>query len=239
MKRRTKVALSATLLIALLTMGGLWRVSKARCFQLVGEVTCRVQTDQRVVALSFDDGPTPEGVNVVLAQLERFDARATFFLIGREMERHPGQAERLLAAGQELGNHSWSHQRNIGHLPSFYRAEVRRTDLALRAAGAQPRLFRPPFGKRLVGLPLAVEEAGYRMVTWDVEDQPERFTDPRAYADDILARVQPGSIILMHPMYHHAQTARDALPLVLEGLAERGYAVVSVSELLAMEEGED
>lgn len=231
--------LAGALAIAVLGSGVLWQVAKARCLQLVGEVTCRVETSHKVVALTFDDGPTAEGVDAVLPQLARYQATATFFLIGRDMARNPGQAERLLAAGHELGNHTWSHKRNVGHLPGYYRSEVARADAALRAAGAAPRLFRPPFGKRLIGLPLAVEDAGYRMITWDVEDQPERFSDPRAYADDILARVRPGSIVLMHPMYHHAQAAREALPMVLEGLAAQGYTVVSVSQLLAMEENGD
>jgi peptidoglycan-N-acetylglucosamine deacetylase len=100
---------------------------------------------------------------------------------------------------------------------------------------AKPTLFRPPFGKRLIGLPLAVERADYRMIMWDVEDNAEQYPDPKAYAADILARVKPGSIILMHPMYRHNQTARDALPLVLEGLKARGYRVVPVGELLALQ----
>lgn len=229
----------AVILLAVLGAFGLWRISKAHCLQLVGDVTCRVETTQKVVALSFDDGPTSEGVDAVLPVLERYDARATFFLIGEHMVRHPGQAERLLAAGHELGNHTWSHQRNIGHLPAFYRAEVEQADAELRRVGAEPTLFRPPFGKRLIGLPLAVEAAGYRMVTWDVEDNPERFADPSAFAQDILARVRPGSIILIHPMYRHSQTAREALPLVLAGLAKQGYQVVTVSELLELGEADE
>lgn len=232
LKRRTAALLA---LAAALAAFGLWRISKAHCLQLVGQVTCRVDTAHKVVAITFDDGPTPEGVDAVLPVLARYHARATFFLIGREMQRHPGQAERLLAAGHELGNHTWSHVRNVGHTPAFYRSEVARADALLRQAGADPRLFRPPFGKRLIGLPLAVEQAGYRMVTWDVEGRPEQFTNPAAYAQDILARVRPGSIILIHPMYRGNQVERDAIPLVLEGLAMRGYQVVSVSQLLEME----
>lgn len=222
-------------LAILLALNGVWQLSRVRCWQLVGEVTCRVETERQIVALTFDDGPTPIGVTTVLPLLEQYDATATFFLVGREIERHPGLAERLLAAGHELGNHTWSHERNVGHLPAYYRSEVSRTDAALRAAGAQPVLFRPPFGKRLVGLPLAVEDAGYRMVTWDVADNPIRFSEPRAYADDILSQVRPGSIILIHPMYRNNQVGRDALPLVMAGLAQRGYQMVSVSQLLELE----
>ncbi len=68
---------------------------------------------------------------------------------------------------------------------------------------------------------------------WDVEDQPERFTDPKAYTDDIPRRVHPGAIILHHPMYGRSQTSRDALPILPTGLKQRGYRVGSVSERLA------
>ena len=229
-----RVKLVAGLVIAAVVIAAvLFQISKARCFQLVGDVTCRVETDRKIVALSLDDGPTPEGVDAVLPVLDQFGAKATFFLIGDRIEKYPGQAERLLEAGHELGNHTYSHQRNLMKSREFYRNEVRRADELLLAADAQTKLFRPPFGKRLIGLPLEVEAAGYRTVTWDVEDNPEMFEgDAAGYAQDILARVEPGSIILIHPMYRHNQTARDALPLILSGLSERGYTIVTVGELL-------
>ncbi len=232
-RRRNLVILAVA--AALLTSIGAWRISKARCFQLVGEMTCRVETTQKIVALSFDDGPTPEGVDAVLKTLEPRGINATFFLIGKHMERHPGQGRRLLAAGHELGNHTFTHTRMLGKLPSTYDEEISKTDRLLKAEGANnPVLFRPPFGKRLIGLPLAVDRAGYKTIMWDVEDDAEHHPRPRDYADDILRRVRPGSIILMHPMYDHSQTAKDALPLILDGLKAKGYRVVTVGELLAL-----
>ncbi|TAD72784.1 MAG: polysaccharide deacetylase [Sphingomonadales bacterium] len=227
---RKIIAVSA--IVLLLAAAVLWQIPKARCFQLVGEVTCRLKTDAKLVALTFDDGPTPEGVDAVLAELGPRGISATFFLIGNRMEKFPGQAERLIAAGHELGNHTYSHERNIGRSQDFYAAEIARTDVLLKRAGSDTNLFRPPFGKRLIGLPLEVERAGYRTIMWDVEEQPEKFTEPGAFAQDILDRIRPGSIILIHPMYRHNQVARAALPMVLDGLAAQGYEVVTVSELL-------
>lgn len=199
----------------------------------MGEVTCRVETSEKIVALSFDDGPTPEGVDAVLPELARRNIRATFFLIGDRMGKFPGQAERILAAGHELGNHSYSHVRMLGRSRAFYRDEIARTDRLLRAAGAEPNLFRPPFGKRLIGLPLEVEAAGYRMVTWDVADDAAHHPDPHSYAADIVRRARPGSIILIHPMYRSNRVERAALPFVLDGLQRRGFRIVTVGELLA------
>ncbi|MBY0344698.1 MAG: polysaccharide deacetylase family protein, partial [Sphingomonadales bacterium] len=92
------VAIIALIVTAALT----WQLSKARCIQLVGDVTCRVETEAKLVALTFDDGPTPEGVDAVLAELGPRGIHATFFLIGNRMKKFPGQAERLIAAGHEL-----------------------------------------------------------------------------------------------------------------------------------------
>lgn len=95
------------------------------------------------MALSFDDVPTPEGVDAILRILDAADVKATFFLIGDRLEKFPDQAERLLEAGHELGNHTYSHQRNLMRSREFYRDEVRKTDALLRKAGAEPTLFRP------------------------------------------------------------------------------------------------
>ena len=232
---RRKLVIGLVVIALIAGIGG-WRISKSRCYQLVGELVCRVETSDKIVALSFDDGPTPEGVDAGLETLESRKIKATFFLIGGRIEKWPGHAKRLVTAGHELGNHSYSHTRMIGKWPSDYDIEIARTDRLLRAEGVvTPTLFRPPFGKRLIGLPMAVERAGYRMIMWDVEDNAEQYPDPKAYAADILARVKPGSIILIHPMYRHNQTARDGLPLVLDGLTAGGYRVVPVGELLALQ----
>ena len=213
----------------------LFAIMRAPCFQLVGDVVCRVETERRVVALSFDDGPTPAGVDFILPLLSERGIHATFFVIGNQIEQHPGQIRRLAAAGHEVGNHSFSHQRMVFKPAVFYAAELARTNALLRREGAEPRLFRPPFGKRLTGLPPAVERAGLRMVTWDIDDGIGRPPTPTAYADHILSRVRPGSIILIHPMYRHNDVERAALPAILDGLRARGYRVVPVGTLLREE----
>jgi len=221
------------LITAFMSAFAIWRVSKARCFQLVGEVTCRVETGKKIVALSFDDGPMPRSVAELLPMLDRYDVKATFFLIGKQMKRHPGLAEKIHAAGHEVGNHSYHHQRNLWRSSAFYKSEIEDTDRVLKAAGISATLFRPPFGKRLTGLPIAVENAGYRMVTWDVAGDPEHSAD---YAVRVLEQVKPGSIILIHPMHPHNRVERDAVPSIIEGLRARGYKIVTVGELLKLED---
>jgi peptidoglycan/xylan/chitin deacetylase (PgdA/CDA1 family) len=208
----------------------LYKISKAECFTLTGHVICRVDTQQQLVALTFDDGPSAEGLDAVLPALAHYHAKGTFFLIGRNVSAP--LVHRIVAGGHEIGNHSFNHVRMVFHSSAFYDEEIRRTHAVLQAAGApKPILFRPPFGKKLIGLPRAVERNGYRMIMWDSGDPPDR--DPGVYAAKILAQVRPGSIVLIHPMYSANATERAALPLILDGLSKRSFHMVTVSELLA------
>jgi peptidoglycan-N-acetylglucosamine deacetylase len=239
LRRRNRAAtalLSVLMIIAALLF--LWMASKATCWQLVGDAVCRIETREKIVALSFDDGPTREGVDALLPVLRSRGVKATFFLIGKQMRREPGQAERLVAAGHELGNHSFDHQRMIGRSTAHYAREIADTNALLQAAGQQgPKLFRPPFGRRLVGLPLAVEAADHQLVMWDVADRVVQFPDPQSYAKDIVNRVRPGSIILIHPMYRGNSIERAAVPLVIDALQAKGYQIVTIGALLQSQGG--
>ncbi|HXH00300.1 MAG TPA: polysaccharide deacetylase family protein [Sphingomicrobium sp.] len=223
---------AAAILAAPLLGVGLLKVSKAKCFVLIGDVLCHASTNEKLVALTFDDGPSQQGLDSVLPLLERHRAKATFFLIGERVTAP--LVQRIVEDGHEIGNHSFNHHRMVFRKSSFYDEEIRRTDAVLVAAGAPaPTLFRPPFGKKLIGLPLAVQRSGKRMVMWDSGDPPDR--DPKIYAKKVLDQVRPGSIVLIHPMYSANATEREALPLILEGLAKSGYRLVTVSELLRSE----
>jgi peptidoglycan/xylan/chitin deacetylase (PgdA/CDA1 family) len=229
--RRRLILVAAALVLLAAAALALYHLSRARCFVPGGEVVCRVETTAPLVALTFDDGPSEAGVTAVLPVLERHGATATFFLVGRGIEARPDLAARLKAAGHEIANHSYSHKRMIGRPSGWYDREIARTEALLAEAGGSAGLFRPPYGKKLFGLPAAVSDAGLTIVTWDVEEP--QAADPAAYAESIVAQARPGSIILMHPMYGANGTARAALPLVLEGLARKGLRPVSVGELLA------
>ena len=136
--------LSGGFLLLLAALGSLHQLAKARCFQLTGDLVCRVETEEKLVALTFDDGPTPWGVDATLTALAAEGATATVFLIGSEVEERPDLVAKLIDAGQEVGNHSYSHVHNVGRVPAFYREEVERTDRLLRESGASPAFFRPP-----------------------------------------------------------------------------------------------
>ena len=231
-KRRVLLGGGAAVVLLLVGVFTLFEISRARCFSLVGEAICHVDTNEPLVALTFDDGPTPDGVALAEAALRPSNGHATFFAIGGAIPGHEGLIRRLLADGHEVGNHSFSHVRMAMHSSAFYEDEIMRTDALLRGAGVPaPSLFRPPYGKKLIGLPLALARHHYRMIMWDVEDPLDAET-PQAYADAVVREARPGSIILMHIMYSGNAIARAALPLVVRGLAARGLRIVTVGELL-------
>ena len=214
----------------LLTSFAINRISQTRCYALTGEVVCRVETTAPLVALTFDDGPTAKGLDAVLPLLRRYQAKGTFFMIGKLAE--PRLVARVVGEGHEIGNHSFHHKRMTFRSSDYYDAEIATTDAALQRGGApKPALFRPPFGKKLTGLPQAVARSGKQLVMWDSGDPPDR--DPQLYARKVLQQVRPGSIILIHPMYAGNATVRVALPLILAELSQRGYRMVTVSQLLA------
>ena len=221
MTRKVLVALVALLAVAV----GTFRLSKARTWQLFGEIVPRVETDRKVVALTFDDGPTDASVDQILASV---DVPATFFVIGAEVETHPRATAKLVARGFELGNHSWSHERIWFKSQSSIAREIERTDSLIRAAGYKgPVHFRAPYCKKLVGLPWYLARTHRTHVTWDVESES---------AEEIVAQARPGSIILLHPWYGN-ERVRAALPAITRVLKAKGFEFVTVSELLAMRKG--
>jgi len=228
-----RVALVLSLFAAAGGLGwGALVMSASRSHQLVGGLLTRVETTDSVIALTFDDGPTPQHTDSVLAILAEHDAHATFFMVGEAMERNPDVVRRVLRKGHEIGNHSYSHRRMILMRPSTIRREVDRTDTLILEAGQDGRAFmRPPYGRRLVGLPAYLARQGRPVVLWDVE--PDTYVRE---ADDVVAyaltHVRPGSILLLHVEIPSRRENRKALPRILRELGARGYRFVTLSELV-------
>jgi peptidoglycan/xylan/chitin deacetylase (PgdA/CDA1 family) len=198
----------------------------------------RLKTDAREIALSFDDGPqaTP-ALDSLLDVLATRHAHATFFAIGSELALHPEIARRLIDAGHELGNHTWTHPR-LDSLPiPRVRAELASTDSLLRALGVHGRiLVRPPFGA-LSEAVLQELKRRHRVVTlFDVDPSGDfpTLSDPDSIAAKTVDWLGPGSILVIHPWYGNETDALALLPRVLDWLERLGYRIVTVSELLKL-----
>lgn len=219
--------------LLLASVHGLHRLARSRTYQVFGKLVPRVETTQRVVALTFDDGPNEAVIDDILGVLASRRVRATFFVIGAEMVRAPGAAHRLVAAGHELGNHTYSHERMILRSQGFFRSEVERTDQLIRAAGEQREIyFRMPYCWKLAGLPWFLWRTGRTTITWDVDPASDPRTTPEMIVARTLERVRPGSIILLHVWYSSGASARAALPVMIDKLQGQGYQFLTVDELL-------
>ena len=153
--------------------------------------------------------------------------RATFFVNGAHIVEAPQVAGRLVAAGHELGNHTYSHERMVLRSQRFIRSQVERTDELIRAAGQQSEIcFRPPFCWKFVGLPWFLWRTGRTTVTWDIDaDSPGIGSDPATITSSCVRRARPGSIILLHVWYPSRGPSRAAVPMIVEQTTGAGVQV--------------
>lgn len=231
MLKKTLLLLSITLL----TCYGLWQLSSARNMQLFGELIPRVETTEKIIALTFDDGPSKHYTGEVLRILAAYNVKGTFFVTGAEVAANQTQAKQLVTAGHQLGNHSFSHPRMLFMAPSAIAHEIEQTDKLIRQTGYQGNIhFRPPYGKKLLVLPWYLQQQQRLTVMWDLEPESDNklANDAQAMASYVVANAKPGSILLLHVMYKTRETSRQALPLIIEGLQQQGYRFVTVNELL-------
>jgi peptidoglycan/xylan/chitin deacetylase (PgdA/CDA1 family) len=185
------------------------------------------------VALTFDDGPSP-ATPAVLDALAEAGARATFFVLGGQVEQQAAVLRRVVAEGHEVGNHSWSHPDLDVRKDVDLAAEIARTGEAVaRAAGLTPRVFRPPYGRDPERWARAAGAAGLTTVLWSVETWDwEDDADSETIARRALEGLHPGAIVLLHDgARHDAHPTVAALPQILDGVRAAGYTTVTVSEL--------
>jgi len=211
----------------------LYFLINAHSYQVAGKLIAHVQTQEKVMALTFDDGPsarTPEILKILAAE----DVKATFFLVGSQIEKHPDWAQAILAAGHEIGNHSYTHQRMVFKSREFYAEEVEKTDALIHKLGFQGKiLFRPPYGKKLFGLPFYLAKTQRTTLMWDLEPEywPAKRTDPERLIQETLQNIHPGSVLLLHPMGNYSKSF-EALPKLLKALKTEGWKMVTARELL-------
>ena len=184
-----------------------------------------IPAGEKYVALTFDDGPRRCTTERLLDGLKERGARATFFLIGQQIEDNADLVARMAEEGHQVGNHTWSHQRLDSVLPDAAAQEVARTDAALEALlGEGEYWLRPPYGQGAEGADFDVP-----MVKWSVDPRDWESRDTGKVTQAILDCVKPNSILLLHDIY---PTSVEAALRVVDRLQAEGYWFVTVEELL-------
>ncbi len=194
-----------------------------------------VYTKQKVVALTFDDGPRPPYTTEILSILHDAHIKATFFVIGENAARYKELVKETLDAGHQVGNHSWTHSEPILRHEDLALQEIERTDKLLRSLGVKGYIeFRAPYGETPPGLKKALATLGRRDVLFDVNPNDWENPPPGEIAARVLRRTRPGSIIDLHDGGGIRRNTVAATPMIIEGLLKEGYRFVTVEELLQL-----
>lgn len=193
----------------------------------------------RKIALTFDDGPDPEVTPQILDTLKEFNARATFYCIGRHSEQYPALMQRIVAEGHALGNHSYQHARTLNFRgAAFQQREIQHAnDVIRRFAPTQPSItYRPPVGLKNPPLAKVMDRLRMPVVAWSVHSRDTRSSNPEKIARRVLNRLRPGDIVVMHDGHDLQGKSRpataDALRRILDGVRERNLKPVTIGELL-------
>lgn len=204
-----------------------------------------VVVDEKIVALTFDDGPNPGETLALLDELDRLGVKATFFNNGKHVTSHPEIVLEMHRRGHEIGNHGWTHKALWQYTAATPLDEISRTTEAIQAVtGSAPRLFRPPFLVGGLGLALAVNELSLQPVGASAGAADWEEKDPKIIAQKILAGVESGGIIILHDgdgsvKGGNQQASRKptvaATVIIIEELQQQGYRFVSIEELFALE----
>jgi peptidoglycan/xylan/chitin deacetylase (PgdA/CDA1 family) len=189
--------------------------------------------DGPFIAMTFDDGPSPENTPRLLKMLRDRNIKATFFLIGQNAAEYPDVVRQILADGHEVANHSWSHPVLSRLSDERVSTEITKCQEAIRdASGATPTLLRPPYGALSARQRDWIQsQFGLNIILWSVDPLDWRRPGAAVITNRIIGGAHPGAIILAHDI--HKQTV-DAMPATLDSLLQKGYQFVTVTELLAM-----
>ncbi|MGB3404651.1 MAG: polysaccharide deacetylase family protein [Microcoleaceae cyanobacterium] len=195
----------------------------------------KLKNNQRVIALTFDDGPWPETTEQILEILEEYEIQATFFWVGAALKQHPEIAEKVAAAGHEIANHTWNHNYDKVS-PEVAADEINQTDeLIEELTGIKTHLFRPPGGVQDNGLVDYIYTQNYVNVMWS-SDSFDWYDSAPQIVDNVMETVTPGGIVLMHDGGGTRYATVEALPEIIDQLKEQGYRFVTVNELLHLAE---
>ncbi|MDP1809684.1 MAG: polysaccharide deacetylase family protein [Actinomycetota bacterium] len=195
-----------------------------------------VRTDvrpEKIIALTFDDGPNPPFTGQIVQILKDAQATATFFMLGRQVVLYPKPVRKVWNAGFQIANHSFSHRR-LDHVPApdLTRELDDTRNLLFPITGVEPKWFRSPYGAESPALKAVVEAKGYRVVGWNVDTRDWEAANSDDIVNQVINAAFPGAIVLMHDGGGNRTKTVMALPRIIQTLRERGYTFVTLDQLV-------
>ena len=189
--------------------------------------------EDKIIALTFDDGPHPKETNQILDVLDKYNVKGTFFVVGTHANWYSEPLVRAAKEGHEIGNHTFSHP-DISNLSSDdIKRELKECeDMLIKLTGKKPTLFRPPYGSYSEEkLGEIAKESGYKIILWTTLDAKDWKNPPSSQiSDTIISKAQNGDIILLHD--YGTENTVKALDTIIPEMMKKGYKFVTVSELI-------
>jgi peptidoglycan/xylan/chitin deacetylase (PgdA/CDA1 family) len=198
-----------------------------------------VPTNQKVVALTFDDGPDPVYTPAILELARAKGAKFTFFVVGRQGSLYPDIVKRMAAEGHAVENHTWDHHEMTRLSERQDVSEIELCDDEITSiTGSRPSFMRPPRGEWDDDVYRAAAALGYRVIMWSIELEHHPRRSPQQMAQRAINLARPGMIILAHDgavdRHFDRTKTMQALPILVDGLLKKGYRFVTVPELMGM-----
>lgn len=202
--------------------------------RIFSKYTWRFPSRKKEIFLTFDDGPTPEITEFVLNELKKYNAKATFFCIGKNIQNHPDIFSKIIAEGHTIGNHTQNHLKGWKSNNATYLNNVLECNKTIRQFNnlkiQQQLIFRPPYGKIKKQQAKKLLEKGYNIIMWDVlsADFDTSISNEKCL-DNVLKNTKEGSIIVFHDSIKAAERMKYALPKVLKEFSAKGYVFKAIN----------
>jgi len=179
-----------------------------------------IPTTNKEIYLTFDDGPTPEITNWTLDILKQYEAKATFFCIGNNVEKYPSVFKNIIDAGHSIGNHTQNHVKGWKTSLEDYLKDISHAQKIISS-----KLFRPPYGQITLKQGNALIALGYKVVMWNVLSIDwDMFVSRKTCLKNVISKAESGSIVVFHDSVKASKNMQYALPKVLEYFSEKGYS---------------
>jgi len=199
---------------------------------LFPQLIWHIPTTEKVLYLTFDDGPTPDITEWVLSCLDSYQAKATFFCIGNNIDQNPDIFRRILESGHTVANHTYNHLKGWKTDTNEYIRDVELTQSLLQRH-SNTQLFRPPYGKFKISQAKQLLSLGYKIVLWDVLSYDwDRRISPEKCLGNVISKASEGSIIVMHDSVKAFENLSFALPRLLDHFSKDGYSFKALDVLL-------
>ncbi len=192
---------------------------------------------KKVIALTFDDGPTPGYTDKILKILKKYDVKATFFVIGSKAQKYPNLVRREANYGHEIANHTYTHPKISKLSFKAYKTEMKKTqNVVKKITGSTPVLMRPPYGDLNENAIRYTQKLGFKMILWSWDQDTRDWSHPgvNAIVKKVLNNTSCGDIVLFHDSSTTMGQTATALETIIPELKRRGYSFVTVSELIKL-----